>query len=252
MSLLKAPRKKTMREYYLKPPAKGKTTAFICYQYYDRTRKLTVGVPYASFNLAANPDAPEINITEKGAAAGYTVSAEDLVEVKKWLKKHGTYGRPKVPSRVLAQVRAEVEDKVRAELGAPAPPLPSKTAKVLLVEDLNTKMKAMLAVVVAVRDELKSLDKGKTAELDEAAATAWRMSSFAFSAMLNAAAAHNIGRPKAWQSGEWADEAVKLGFITLEQVEDARRAIEKSKRKSQGKPAWALVPQSGASDESAK
>lgn len=235
MSLLKAAHKKTMREYYLKAPAKGKTTAFICYQYYDRTRKLTVGVPYASFNLAANPNAPDINITEKGAAAGYTVSAEDLIEVKKWLKKHGTYGRSRVPSRVLARVRAEVEEKVRAELGAPASlPVP-KPAKALTVEDLNTKMKAMLAIVVAVRDELKSLGKGKTAELDEAAATAWRMSSFAFSAMLEAAAVHNIGRPRAWQSGEWAGEAVMLGFTTLEQVEAARRAIENSKRKSEGK-----------------
>jgi response regulator RpfG family c-di-GMP phosphodiesterase len=235
MSLLKAARKKTMREYYLKAPAKGRTTAFICYQYYDRTRKETVSVPYASFNLATNPESPEINITEKGAAANYSVSVEDLVEVKQWLKRNGTYGRPKVPSRVLARVRAEVEEKVRAELKAPAQPSVLKAAKAPAVEDLNTKMKAMLAVVVAVRDELKSLGKGKTAELDEAAATAWRMSSFAFSALLEAAAAHNIGRPRAWQSGEWAGEAIALGFTTLEQVEAARKAIENSKRKSQGK-----------------
>lgn len=235
MSLLKAARKKTMRDYYLKPPTRGKTTAFICYQYYDRTRKATISVPYASFNQATNPNEPEINITERGTAAGYTLSAEDLAEVKQWLKKNGTYGRPKVPSRVLARVRAEVEEKIRSELGAPAPLPVTKTAKAPTVEDLNTKMKAMLAILVAVRDELKSLGKGKAAELDEAAATAWRMSSFAFSAMLEAAAAHNIGRPKAWQSGEWAGEAVMLGFTTLKQVEAARRDIENSKRKSQGK-----------------
>lgn len=237
MSLLQAPRKKTMRKYYLKPPAKNKTTAYICHQHYDPTRKETIGVPYASFNQATNPDAPKINITERGKAAGYTLSAKDLAEVKQWLKKNGTYGRPKVPSRVLARVRAEVEEKIRSEFGAPAPLPVTKTAKAPTVEDLNTKMKAMLAILMAVRDELKSLGKGKAAELDEAAATAWRMSSFAFSAMLEAAAAHNIGRPKAWQSGDWAGEAVKLGFTTLEQVETARRAIENSKRKSQGKRA---------------
>lgn len=145
MSLLKAPRKKTMREYYLKPPAKGKTTAFICYQYYDRTRKETVGVPYASFNQAANPDAPEINITEKGTVAGYTVSADDLAEVKKWLKKNGTYGRPRVPSRVLARVRAEVEEKVRAELGVPALTRVATPAKGPAVSSVGEKIRALCA-----------------------------------------------------------------------------------------------------------
>jgi hypothetical protein len=145
MSLLKAPRKKTMREYYLKPPAKNKTTAFICYQYYDRTRKETVSVPYASFNLATNPDAPEINITKKGAAAGYTVSPEHLSEVKKWLKKNGTYGRLKVPSRVLTRVRAEVEEKVRAELRAPALTLSATPAKGPAASSVDEKVRALCA-----------------------------------------------------------------------------------------------------------
>lgn len=145
MSLLKAPRKKTMREYCLKPPAKDKTTAFICYQYYDRTQKKTVAPRYASFNLATNPDAPEINVTEKGAAAGYTVSAEHLADVKKWLKKHGTYGRPKVPSRVLARVRAEVEEKVRAELGAPIITLVATPTKRPAVSSVGDKIRALCA-----------------------------------------------------------------------------------------------------------
>ncbi|KQY00166.1 hypothetical protein ASD28_12610 [Massilia sp. Root133] len=134
-----------MREYCLKPPAKDKTTAFICYQYYDRTQKKTLAPRYASFNLATNPDAPKINITEKGAAVGYTVSPEHLAEVKKWLKKNGTYGRPKVPSRVLARVRAEVEEKVRAELGAPALTRVATPAKGPAVYSVGEKIRALCA-----------------------------------------------------------------------------------------------------------
>lgn len=119
MSLLKSPRKKAMREYYIKPPAKGGTTAYVCYQYYDRAAKRTKSIPYVSFNMATNPDAPETNTTDKGKSAGYALCVEHLADIKQWLKKNGTFGKPKVPARVLARIRAEVEYKVRAELGAP-------------------------------------------------------------------------------------------------------------------------------------
>jgi len=152
MSLLKAPRKKTMREYYIKPPAKNTTTAYICHQHYDRTTKKTVGTYCASFNQATNPDAPEINITEKGKAAGYTLFAEHIADVKTWLKKNGTFGRQKVPSRVLAQVRADVEEKVRAELGAPALTLVATPAKGPAVSSFGEKIRALC---VATDDLLK-------------------------------------------------------------------------------------------------
>jgi hypothetical protein len=146
MSLLKAPRKKTpMREYCIKPPAKKTTTAYICYQYYDRAKKKTTSDKYASFNQSTNPDAPKINITQKGKSAGYTLSAEHVADVKTWLRKFGTYGRPKVPSRVLARVRAEVEEKVRAELGAPAPTLVATPAKSPAVSSVGERIRALCA-----------------------------------------------------------------------------------------------------------
>jgi hypothetical protein len=143
MSLLKAPRKEPMREYYIKPPSKDTTTAYICHQYYDRAKKQTASDKYASFNQSANPDAPEINITEKGQSAGYTLPAEHVADVKKWLRKNGTYGRPKVPSRVLGRVRAEVEQKVRAELGAPAITMVATPAKCPAVASVGERIRAL-------------------------------------------------------------------------------------------------------------
>lgn len=119
MSLTKPP-KKSMREYYLKPPAKGSTTAYICRQFYDRELRRTVQTLVASFNIATNPVMPEVNITDKGRAAGYVeVPPDHLAEVQRWLKKHGTFGKTKVPTAVLQQLRKEVEDKLRAELDLP-------------------------------------------------------------------------------------------------------------------------------------
>lgn len=122
MSLLKVARKKSMRTYYIKPNSKGKTTAYVCYQYYDRVAKRTIGVPYLSFNISTNPNAPETHVTDSGKTAGYTVSTEHLADIMNWLKRHGTFGKHKVPPRILALVRAEAELKVRAELGLPSQP----------------------------------------------------------------------------------------------------------------------------------
>lgn len=168
MSLTKAP-KKTMREYYLKAPASGSTTAYICRQAYDRTQKRTVQTLVASFNIATDPASPEVNITDKGRSVGYLkVPDEHLAEVQKWLKKNGTFGRVKVPARVLAQVRAEVEAKVRAELNAskverarPAPkpvavPVPAP-AQAPENESSEAKLVRLLRSIEAACDEVSAL-----------------------------------------------------------------------------------------------
>lgn len=244
MPLLKAPRKQTMREYYLKPPAKGKTTAFICHQYYDRTRKETIGVPYASFNQATNPDAPEINITEKGMAAGYTLSAEDLAEVKKWLKKNGTYGRVKVPSRVLARVRAEVEEKVRAELGASSSPPAS----------MPTQVPARAFVPITVGDKIRALCAATDGLLEHVTAHATPKESLAglTTEELFALRLHlNFGEKAlryalrsagvtatefaAVTLGAEAEEALRRGYIKDVDVDTARQARAKSEESKKEK-----------------
>jgi hypothetical protein len=168
MSLTKPP-KKMMREYYLKPPAKGSTTAYICRQFYDRELKRTVQTLVASFNVATNPVKPEVNITVKGRAAGYReVPADHLAEVQRWLKKHGTYGKVRVPTRLLAQVRAEVEALVRAELNNPKSehtPPGTRAAKELVssviplprTESAESKLLRLLHAIETACDEIVTL-----------------------------------------------------------------------------------------------
>lgn len=120
-----------MKQYYVKPPAKLKsrdpklpvtfrtTTAYICHQAYDDVAKRTRQSLVASFNLATDPLNPEINITDKGRAAGYSVAPDHRAMVEKFLRRHGTKGRAKVPRGVLARVRATIEKLVRSELASP-------------------------------------------------------------------------------------------------------------------------------------
>lgn len=119
-----------MKEYYVKPPAKLKshdpklpvtfrtTTAYICHQAYDDVAKRTRQSLVASFNLATDPLNPEINITDKGRALGYSVVPEHRAMVEKFLRRHGTKSQAKVPRSVLARVRTTIEKKVRSELAA--------------------------------------------------------------------------------------------------------------------------------------
>jgi hypothetical protein len=233
MSLLKAPRKKTMREYYIKPPAKNTTTVYICHQHYDRATKKTVGTYCASFNQATNPDAPEINITEKGKSAGYTLSAAHIADVKAWLKKNGTFGRPKVPSRVLAQVRADVVSKVRAELGvSPSIPMsaPVRASTASTVSDkiraLCTATDALLKHITTHATPKESLAGMKPGDL------------FALRLHLNFGeralryALRSAGVTATDFAGvvlvAEAAEALRRRYITLADVESARQAKAKS------------------------
>lgn len=179
MSLTKAPKRQQMREFYLRAPTKNSTTAYICRQVYDREQKRTIQTLVASFNVATDPAAPVVNITEKGRAQGYNLPAKHLAEVQSWLKKHGTFGKVSVPARVLARVRAEVEAQVRAELNAgrverprPAPnptllpaPVPAlapetETAEDRLVRLLRTIEAACVEVEALMPESAKQFRRG--------------------------------------------------------------------------------------------
>lgn len=136
-----------MKEYYVKPPAKLKshdtklpvtfstTTAYICHQAYDDIAKRTKQSLVASFNLATDPLNPEIRVTDKGRALGYSVVPEHRAMVEKFLRRHGTKSQAKVPRGVLARVRATIERQVRNELAA----------QDQTVESLNPKRNSKLA-----------------------------------------------------------------------------------------------------------
>lgn len=166
MSLIKPP-KKAMREYYLKPPASGSTTAYICHQTYDRSSKRTVQTLVASFNIATDPASPSINVTNKGRAVGYAeVLPQHRADVQQWLKKHGTFGQTKVPAKVLARVRAEVEAKLRLELAVsatPGPQMQTATAPSAAKRQdsaLRERMRAMCAATEDARRHLASVATG--------------------------------------------------------------------------------------------
>lgn len=119
-----------MKEFYVKPPAKVEprmagqritfktSTAYICRQSYDGTEKRTKQVLVASFNLATDPSDPVINVTARGDGLGYEVTSEHRAMVQKFLLRHGTSAKTKVPREVLARVRAAVERQLRDELKA--------------------------------------------------------------------------------------------------------------------------------------
>ena len=162
MSLLTPP-KKAMREYYLKAPASGSTTAYICRQTYDRSSKRTVQTLVASFNIATDPASPSINVTNKGRAVGYAeVLPQHRADVQQWLKKHGTFGQTKVPAKVLARVRAEVEARLRSELAMSAAPAARASSGPPQGQEgtLREKVRAMCAATEAARRHLGTVTTG--------------------------------------------------------------------------------------------
>lgn len=238
MSLLKAPRKNSMRKYYIKSPAKGATTAYICYQYYDRTAKRTKSIPYVSFNLATNPEAPETNITDNGKAAEYTLSIEHLTDIKRWLKKHGTFGKPKVPPRALARIRAEVEYKVRAELGAlPSMPNPAKTP---LARTANAKIRALCK---ATDELLEHITKHATPKESLLGITPEELFALRLHLNFGERALRYALRSTGISATEFAfvtlvpeaEEALRRGYIKAADIEAARQAKARSEATKAGK-----------------
>ncbi len=150
-----------MKTYYLKPPAKGSTTAYLCHQVYDSAVRRTRQTLVASFNSGADPVSPIVNVTDRGLSMSYKLSQEHLVEVQKWLRKHGTNGKTKVPARVLAQLRADIERQVRAELNAPAVGVPVVVAaKKAAPVSIADKFRAMCVATADAQAHLAGIDEG--------------------------------------------------------------------------------------------
>lgn len=252
MSLLKARRKKSMREHYIKPPAEGTTTAYIYYQYYDRTAKRTKGIPYVSFNLATNPEAPETNITDNGKVAGYTLSTEHLTDIKRWLKKHGTFGKPKVPPRALARIRAEVEYKVRAELGAP-PSMPNP-AKTPVARTANEKIRALCK---ATDELLEHITKHATPKESLLGITPQELFALRLHLNFGEKALRQALRSASITATDFAaaallaeaDEARRRGYIKQEDIDSARLAKARSEASKAAKTRTSISEQTKVPQE---
>ena len=160
MSLLKAP-KKAMREYYVKAPPKGATTAYICRQHYDPTAKRTCQTRLASFNVATDPAVPAINVTERGRAEGYDLPPQHKADVQRWLRKFGTHGKTRVPASVVARMRVELA----AELAAQSGPL-----------TLGERIRAMCKATEDVRTHLVEVASNKRKGLDLTSADRFELS----------------------------------------------------------------------------
>ena len=101
-----------MKPFVIKAPAKGKNTASIVAQVYDKAERRTKTVYVASFSVASSPDsAPAcVKLASAAAAAGFTLELATAL-VQPWLKLNSTFGHPK-------QFDPELVEQVRRELAA--------------------------------------------------------------------------------------------------------------------------------------
>ncbi len=218
--------------YVIKPPSKGESTVYIALQYYSREHKRTLQDRLAHFNLYHAVESLSPTTTTLGRERGYTVSPEHLEMAKRWLRRHGRKATEKVPANVRRKLMAEVEARVRAELGqSPATssgkagdlaPTQTRPPKALSLSD---DVRVMLDAVDRVKKHLGSkVESGRELGLTRQGASDWRMCSFAFSEALELATAVGIGRPKSWQSREWVEEAIARGYYTRKKLEAGQRA----------------------------
>ena len=213
----------------IKKPAPGATTAYLCDQFYNSEKRRTVQDRLAYFNKSDDPDNFTLTNTKLGRLIGFEPTEKDWVMVKKWLKKNSTFGEIKVPAKIRRELTALAEARVRAELGAPKATVVTTAPSARVVvkanepETLNDKMLALLEALDNVKKHFAGMPKGTGAGLSEKAAVAWRMSSFAFSEVLELAGPHGAGRPRGWQTGAWAPEAIALGYYSQAALDASRK-----------------------------
>jgi hypothetical protein len=105
-----------MKEILIKNPAKGKTTCTLVRQYYDREARRTKTEYLGSFNQGIDPDELPNGIKLKMANV---LSDYHLVEVKAWLRAHGTFGElPRLPAATEKRLRERTRAAVLSELAA--------------------------------------------------------------------------------------------------------------------------------------
>lgn len=231
---MSARKKPAVPKHTIKPPSGGESTVYIVLQYYSPEQKRTVQDRLAHFNLFHAAESLSPTLTNLGRERGYTVLPEHLEMAKRWLRRHGRKATEKVPANVRRKLAAEVEARVRAELGRPpeasngdhseSRAAPSKPTT------LSDDVQAMLGAIDRVKKHLGGkVESGRELGLTRQGGSDWRMCSFAFSEALELATAAGIGRPKSWQSKEWVEEAISRGYYTRKKLEAGQRAAARKR-----------------------
>lgn len=243
-------KKPAQPKFRVKKPRTGESTVYFGLQYYSRDHGRTLFDGYARFNLYNDVSTLAPTLTTKGIERGYQLTPEHLAECKKWLSRNGKKAVERVPLGVRRKLQAEIETKVRAELNVgtsnsatDAGPAPSGGHRGFKPKTLGDKLSAMLQAIDCVKLALTDTAADQPLRLSAAAASDWRMCSFAFSEVLDLATEgkRGMGRPKAWQSMDWFDEADRRGYTTSK-MKASRAASAKKAAASEVPPP---VPSAG-------
>lgn len=238
-------KKPAQPKYCVKKPKPGESTVYFGLQYYSRDHRRTMFDRYVHFNLYHDVNALAPTLTNKGIEVGYQLTPEHLAECRKWLSRNGKKAVERVPLGVRRKLRAEIEAKVRAELTdrAATAVTGSNTATACAAsgskpKTLGDKLSAMLQAIDSVKLALTETAADQPLRLTATAASDWRMCSFAFSEVLDLATEgkRGMGRPKAWQSMDWSDEADRRGYTTSK-MKASRAATAKRAAASEAQPA---------------